>query len=98
MRRLSRRELGNLYAAAIEQRDNARIELSASRSICRAQAVELERLRGELAAALRNGTPAALAQAKRTISSLDKQLRVLEASNLELSRTAMERAGTAVTA
>ncbi|MFJ7070146.1 hypothetical protein [Streptomyces sp. NPDC101115] len=98
MRRLSRRELGNLYAAALEQRDQARADLSASRSTCRAQITELERLRDELAAAGRTPAAAELARAKRTIAALDEQLRVLEASNLEYSRAAMERAGTAVTA
>ncbi|MFF7851878.1 hypothetical protein ACFZDF_30465 [Streptomyces sp. NPDC007910] len=94
MKRLSRRELGRLYAAALQQRDEARHDLSASRSVCRAQAAELDRLR--TAPPVDSATE--LARAKRTIAHLDEQLRVLEASNLELSRAAMERAGTAVTA
>ncbi|MFF5451834.1 hypothetical protein ACFY40_11415 [Streptomyces sp. NPDC012950] len=96
MKRLSRRELARLYAAALEQRDQARADLSASRSVCRAQAVEIEQLRTAPVPAAGDATE--LARAKRTIAHLDEQLRVLEASNLELSRAAMQRAGTAVTA
>lgn len=100
-RRLSRRDLANLYATALEARDEARSELADSRSICSAQASEIGRLHDELTAAKapapRPGASAELARAKRTIASLDEQLRVLEASNLELSRAAMQRAGTAVT-
>ncbi|MFC8583337.1 hypothetical protein ACFUGD_01990 [Streptomyces sp. NPDC057217] len=96
MRRLSRRELARLYANALEQRDQARTDLAASRSVCRAQATELDQLRTAPAPAAGDATE--LARAKRTIAHLDEQLRVLEASNLELSRAAMERAGTAVKA
>lgn len=99
-RRLSRRDLTNLYTTALDMRDEARRELADSRYLCRTQAAEIEYLREQLADAIRDsaGGPAAeLARAKRTIVALDEQLRVLEASNLELSRQAMQRAGTAVT-
>lgn len=102
MRRLSRRELTNLYANALAQRDEARRERDDSRSFCSAQAAELARLHDELTAAktpaARTGESAELARARRTIAAMDEQLRVLEASNLEYSRQAMTTAGTAVTA
>lgn len=99
-RRLSRRDLTNLYTTALGMRDEARRELADSRHVCRTQAAEIERLRDVLAATLRDtagGRTAELARAKQTIAALDRQLAVLEASNLELSRQAMQQAGTAVT-
>ncbi|MEU9861290.1 hypothetical protein AB0D99_10460 [Streptomyces sp. NPDC047971] len=102
MRRLSRRELTRLYVNALSQRDEARRERDDSRSLCSAQAAELGKLHDQLTARppapARVGDATELARAKATIRRLDEQLRVMEASNLEYSRQAMTRAGTATEA
>ncbi|HEY9367034.1 hypothetical protein [Streptomyces sp.] len=47
-RRLSRRDLTNLYTTALDMRDEARRELADSRFTCSSQASEITRLREQL--------------------------------------------------
>ncbi|MHA4776024.1 hypothetical protein L1085_016130 [Streptomyces sp. MSC1_001] len=82
--------LQDRYVQALEQRNEARNSLAASRTMCAGYAEENDRLRAALHRSQGSSALAEHARLKGAYAALEQQLLVVQASNEELARELRE--------